>query len=362
MNLKINHRLGVVDVKYFNNFSLNLKYDSVGSTFSFGFYFDPTNHDQEELACVSHYHEAIVQHEGETLVTGFILSENFERSPVKHLVHFGGYSKPGVLEDCQIPPSLYPLESNNLSLKEIAQRLIKPFHLNMVIDPAVEARMNIVYPKSTAGETQTIKDYLTELATQRNIIISHNENGDLLFTQATMGLPIADFSSKLIGTKMSLSFSGQGIHSDITVIKQVSHKKKGGGEGNAGQVTIENPYVPVAYTFRPKVITQSSGDDISTLQCAQNALAAELKNIVLTITTDRWEINGKIIRPNNIISVTSPELYLYRKTNWFIESVQFTGNEKEQVAVLTCVLPECYNGKSPKNVFVFAHKNFATEL
>lgn len=354
MLFKINDRIKIRTIKFFNDFTLNLRYDSIASDFSVSFYFDPANHDQEELACVSHFHQALVEHNGELLITGFILSEVFHSSPVRELVSFSGYSLPGVLEDCQIPIESYPLQSDGRTLRQIAQKFIAPFKIKMIVDPTVSSRMDIVYEKTTASETQSIKDYLTELAAQRNIIITHDANGNVIFTQAnTMQAPLFHVESGLIGTSLSMAFNGQGMHSSITVIKQAD--KDG---GNAGQSTVINPYVPIVY--RPKVLTQSSGDDNGTLQAAKNALAAELKNIVLTITTDRWEIDGKIIRPNNTITVLSPELYIYKKTKFFIESIAFTGNQEKTTAVLTCVLPEVYNGQTPKNIFVDAHKNSAT--
>jgi len=353
MNLKINDRIHVRDIKFFNNFSFELKFDSVASMFSFAFYFDENNPEQKELACVSHFHEAIVEHNGKKLLTGYILSEGFSRTSVKNLVQFAGYSKPGVLEDCEIPPSLYPLQSDNLCLREIAQKLLAPFKLQMVIDPSVSSKMEIKYATTTAKESQSIKSYLTELATQRDIVISHDESGRLLFTKAKANVkPIAHFESGLMGDKMSLSFGGQGLHSEITVIKQADSDG-----GNAGQYTVRNPYVPIVY--RPKVIVQSSGDDNSTQEVAKNALAAELKNIVLKITTFKWEIEGEIIKPNNIISVLAPELYIYKKTNFFIESVSYSGDSEKMVAELTCVLPQVYNGETPKNIFVDVHKNSA---
>ena len=66
---------------------------------------------------------------------------------------------------------------------------------------------------------------------------------------------------------------------------------------------------------------------------------------------DRWDLNEKIIRPNKIITVQNPKLYLFKKTRFFIESVELTGNEKQTSAVLTCFLPEVYDSKTPKNIF-----------
>lgn len=353
--LKINDRINIRTIQFFNNFTLDLKYDSIASAFAFSFYFDPNDPAQAELACVSHFHEAQVYYNDQLLINGYILSETFTSAPQKELVSFTGYSLPGALGDCQIPPSLYPLQSDGLSLRQIATRLLAPFKLKIVVDDSVSSKMDIAYETTTAKETQTIADYLTELAAQRNIVLSHDPVGNLLFTSAKTNLtPILSFDSSLGNsipyTKMNMSFSGQQIHSEITVIKQAS--KDG---GNAGQATVINPYVPIVY--RPKVIVQSSGDDNSTQEAAMNALTEELKNISLTIETDRWEVDGKLITPNNIITVVNPDLYLYKKVNWFIEQIKFVGDASKTTATLKCVIPEVYNNKMPENIFVDKHKN-----
>lgn len=355
MELRVNHRIGngIVDVIYFNDFEIDLKFDSVASTYSFSAYFDPLNKVHAELYCVSHFHEATLLHEGETLISGFLLSQAFNYSSVKEMAQLAGYSKPGVLEDCTIPPTIYPLQADGLTFNQIVQKLIAPFRLKMVIDSSVSDAMNKVIPKSTASETQTIKEYITELATQRNIIVTHTPSGELLFTKAKTDLkPIAHFEEGTPGTKFSMSFNGQGIHSHITVMSQANSEG-----GNAGEYTIQNPYCPVAYVYRPTVVTQSSGDDITIEEFAKQQLAKELKNIKFVIHTDRWKIDGKIIRPNNIITVYCPEIYVYKKIELFIESVKLKGNSTETTAELVCVLPEVYNGKIPKNVFVDAHEN-----
>lgn len=345
MILKINDRITNRKVEFFNNFNLKLQSDSVASTFSFNFYFDPKNPEHKEMACVSHYHIATLEHNGELLLTGYILSQTFTNSNTKQLCAIGGYSLPGFLEDCEIPTSLYPLQSDSLTLRQIAQKLIQPFGLKMVVDSSVAAKMDAVYDTSTASEQQTIKSYLTELTAQKNILLTHNQYGNLVFTSAkTKQKPILHFENGVIGTTMGLSFNGQAMHSHITVQKQSDIDG-----GNAGESTITNPYVP--FVYRPKVKTQSSGTDIDTDLVARQLLAAELKNLRLTIVTDRWELNGKILKPGSIISVMNPECYIYKKTLWFIESIDFVGDNKSVTATLNCVLPEVYNGEIPVSIF-----------
>lgn len=361
MELKINHRLGISKVDYFNSFTLNLRYDSIASTFGFQFYFDPKNKEHAELACVSHFHEAIVEHNGEVLVTGYILSQEFNSGSKKEMAQFGGYAKPGVLGDCTIPTTLYPLQTVGLSIKQICERLLAPFKLKVKVDDIAKKDSALGYTvkqkadadakTTTADTSQKIADYLTEVCTQRNLILSHTKDGELLLTMAnTDGEPLFHVEDGLIGTNIKLNFNGQGMHSHITVVKQAS-----ADGGNAGEYTVRNPYVPIVY--RPITIQASTGDDVTIQEAALNELAKELKNIPLTITTDRWEIDGKIIRPNNTITVYSPENYIYKKTTFFIAEIAFTGDEKKTTAVLTCYLPEVFNGKMPKNIFVDAHDN-----
>lgn len=345
MILKINDRIRNTKIDYFNDLSVTLSYDMIASTFDFGFYFNPEDQKLVDLACIGHYHTATVEHNGELLLTGYILSQKFRSASRRELTRFAGYSLTGVLEDCEIPTSLYPLQSDGLTLREITQKLLKPFGLSFRVDGSVSADVDLVYDTVTAKETQSVKSYLSELASQRNIILSHTAKGELLYTRASTSLkPIADFNGSVSTSGMTLDFNGQGMHSSITIMNQANIDG-----GNAGESSVTNPFVP--YVFRPKVKTQNTGDDNNTEEAAKNALSQELKNLRLTIELDRWELNGKLIKPNNLITVKNPEIYLFQKTNWFIESVTFKGNEKAQTCTLSCVLPSVYNGTTPKYIF-----------
>ncbi len=351
MDLRINHRLGIEKVDFFNDFEMDLKFDSMASTFSFNYYFNPKNKKQAELSCVSHFHEAIVSHNGEELINGFILTQELTSSSKKELTKISGYAKPGVFEDCTIPHDQYPIQYDGLSIKQIAEKLAKPFKIKINIDPEVASKMNEAITKTKAEPTEKIKDYLVKLTAQRDIVITHNAAGELVFTKAKTNLkPIAHFEKGVIGTKYNLKFNGQAIHSEITVMKEASKE-----DSNAGQYTIKNPLCPIVY--RPITIIQTSGTTNTSKEAAQIALSAELKNIPLVIEIDRWDLNGVIIKPNNIITVTDPEIFIYKKVEWFIESVKYTGNSKETKAVLTCVLPGVYNKETPKNPFVDSHQN-----
>jgi prophage tail gpP-like protein len=346
--LKISDKVKTRDVKFFNQFQFELKYDSISSGFSLSFFFDPKNQEHKELANPTTFQEVKVYYFDELLLTGTKLNAKFLRDSKTNLCVISGSSKTGVLNHSQIPTDLYPLQSKGLNLRQIATKLLAPFNIEIIVDPSISSKMDKVYKSSTAQENQTVAGYLVEIARGKDIVITHDEFGRLLFTKAnTEGIPILNFDStkKMFpGTSFELNFNGAGMHSDITVMKQASATG-----GNAGQQKIKNPYASNYYSTAIK--TQNSGTDNDTLSAAQRELASELKEIPLTISTDRWIVGGKILRPNNTISIIDPELYLYSKTLFFIESISYTGDNKSTTAVLNCVLPEVYNGKTPKSIF-----------
>lgn len=370
MVIKINDRIRVRTIQFFNNFKINLKYDALASSFAFNFYFDPKNREHIDMACMGHYHFCTIEHNNEVLLTGQILSETFNSSATRQLVSLAGYSLPGILEDCEImdAPELPPptrlseqweadatvadnpatqLQIDGLNLRQIAEKLIKPFGLSMVIDSIVADRMEEVFDESEARMSQNIKSYLSQLAGQKNITLSHNNKGQLVFTQAPpFQQSICHFDGSLPVTSMSLAFDGQGMHSHIKAVTQADVD-----DVNSTDNMVRNPYV-INTVFRPKVIIQNSKSVVTdNALAAKNVRAQELKGLNLTVKTDRWIINNKIIRPGKLISVTNPEIYLFKKSNWLIEEVELEGDEKKQTAVLKCVLPEVYNGQDPQYIF-----------
>lgn len=417
MELEINDRIRNRKISLFNRVRVNLKFDSVASTFAFEYYFNPDNNEHKQLSCIGHYHIAKLKHNGETLLTGYVLSIAFNGGATRQLVTIGGYSLPGVLEDCEIPIGLdgMGLDNEGKSLKDIALRYLKPFGLGLKIDESVVAvasndiseqapalqptntiplvnppmpieellqpvfvyplaepegvidkwgmmitpwgndessvtdKMNADILKTTAQIGKTIKSYLAKLASYKNIILSHDEQGNVVFTKAKkQGRPVAAYSQGMSATTMSLSFNGQQMHSHITCVQQPDSES---GETTV-MSTVRNPFVP--YVFRPKTIVVSNPPDgvDYTLTSAKNALATELRGLKLIITTSQWTFpNGKVIRPNNVITVINSEIYLYKVSRWFIEEVELEGDEKQQVAKLTCVLPSVYDYTQPTYYF-----------
>ena len=348
MILKIKNKKNNINVEFFNSFNYTLPLNSIASGFSFSFYFDPTNPDHLSIIQLGQYSEIEVESNGILLITGVLLDFSFQTAETKSLLNINGYSKTGVLEDTPISPENYPLQNDGLNLKQIAEKLVSPYGLNLIFDSVINDKLLKVFPTTTANETQTIKSYLTELCIQRNILLTHSAAGELVFTEVkTNKQPFLNFDltkKSYEGIDFSLSFNGQNLHSTIFVQKQASING-----GNASAAQINNPYVLNA--FRPTVNRQTSGDDNDSDLYARQLLSKELRAIKLNITLSKWEFDGVIIRPNDVVSIKAPELFLFKKTFFLIESVNYSANENGKTAILNCVLPEVYNNEKIKNIF-----------
>jgi prophage tail gpP-like protein len=348
--LKINDRIRSRRVDKFNSFRVSQRFDAVGGTFSFSFYFEPDDNELKELLCIGHYHICTLEYNNQLVLKGNIISQSFGSQSARSFVNLAGYSLPGVIEDCNIPTSAYPLQNDGLTIRQIVSKLLNPFGIKFKVDNVVSGRMNTVLETATASETSTVKGYISSLCSQQNIIVTNTPEGELLFTQIdTKKKPILNFDTtkgqSQPATSFKLSFDGQQMHSHITVMKQADIDG-----GNAGQHTIRNPYV-INSVFRPKTIIQTSGSDVDSSKVARQALANELKGLKLIIDVNVWEVDGKLLRTGEFITVVNPDIYLYKKSTWFIEGVDFSGDNKQNVATLTCVLPEVYSQKTPEYLF-----------
>lgn len=328
---------------FWNNFQLNLVYNSLSSTFSFdGLVLTP---EQKALFKPLSYHSCQVLFNNEILLTGTILNTSTSIDNNINMGNITGYSKPGVLEDCQIPLELYPLQFDKMSLKEITEKLIKPFGLKLDIDSLLTEAANKKYDTIAAEPDQSIMEFLAKLCKIKNIILTHSDNGNVRFARLRKDEPsVATYIEGKPSTNIKLTVNGQAMHSSITGQKQASI-----GTDVAGEETILNNYISA---YRPTVKKQDSGQNDDTENAVKMARGSELRGIQLTIETDRYKwFDGRImrpLRPNHTIDVESPSNYLTQRTRFFVESVSYSGNQEGIRATIKAVLPECYTGEIPK--------------
>jgi hypothetical protein len=418
----------LITATLFNEIELNLKYDSIASTFRLQLFFDPNNHEHAELAAVSHIHEcklyyvhdkpgmyAVGQGPGgkailglthdELILTGFMLSQLFIKGPKPTFMEIGGYSKPGVIGDCDFPTKAYPLESIGMSLRQIINQKVLPYFSDPAsggfkfyvkssrADSVFETDINkkqtkansLGLPesmkafiqsasddtdepidKTTGPESQNILSYLKDLAVQKNLILSTDCFGNLIvnvpYTGDSKGncdyiFEIGTNSIRAINPlDIKSSYNGQAMFSDIEVVGQAPKDNDLSGDGgNMPYAHITNPFVPIVY--RPKVIKISSGTNDDCLRAAIRERSSQLSHANLKIELDKPAVNGRFIFPNNMIRVISRDNYFYIPSQWFIEEMNYKLNADGEKATITAVPPGVYDTRTPMNPFVLPGEN-----
>jgi prophage tail gpP-like protein len=369
MKAKINNQSFI----HFNNFSIESTLDAVASTFTLEAFFDYSNAEHRVIFKPLSYNKIqIFDDEEKLILTGIILVHDFNAKPTTELVSISGYSLPGVIEDCNVPYNLYPLENLKMNLVEIAKRFIRPFGLNLVVDSSVKNEVGLIYSKSVCQPEDSIKDYLSKLSAQRNVILSHNERGDLVMFRPNIKSNSVFLFTDENTSAMTLSVNGQGMHSKLTILRQPKPKKKevdkektipekyddDGNEIHPPKTkvikqkpkpqffdTLENPMIK---SFRPAVKKMTEGEDVSTETAVRNYMADELKNISFSIDINRWEK----IKFGDIIEIQSDRLFLNKKTRLLVESVSRNQSADGKGMSLTAVLPETFTGTEPKDIFI----------
>ncbi len=179
-----------ITIDFFDEINLNLKFDSVASTFKFKMFFDSENPVHAELVATSHIHECSIYYvhdsvsryindkgtfvntTDELLITGFMLSQLFKDSATPDYVEIGGYSKPGVLGDCDVPTDI-PLEAVGLSFREIVKKVLKPFqeHTGSFSFVVRSTRADTIFEADP-------DDFLNEIPVTTDLLIEQSDLSD----------------------------------------------------------------------------------------------------------------------------------------------------------------------------------------
>lgn len=274
------------------------------------------------------------------LFTGTMVAVNPVIENSQKIIAVSGYSLPGVLNDCTSPASAFPLEFDNQGLREIATTLAAPFGISVVF----QADQGAVFERVASEPGKKVLAFLTELAKQRNLIISSSPRGELVFLQSSeAGQPVARLEQ---GAPPILSvapfFFPQEYYSHITGIEPVI-------VGLAGsQFTVKNPRL--LGVTRP--LTFNSPDTLDAdVKASVEAKAGRMFGNMASysVRVVGWrDPSGKLWEPNTSIKLLAPDAMIYNEYEFTVRSVEFNRDRATETATLNLVIPGSFSGKIPE--------------
>lgn len=345
MRLLINGREFTQKVKL----SVNLNYDTVASSFTVVFRDDVDNDEIRQILMPLSFVKVEIFVGDFKILTGRVINQDYYTSERPEDVVARGYSLPGDLQYCEIPNEAYPLQDDDKTVAAIIRKIIAPFGLELHVNQVAQEDANRVIDKIVARQSDRCAQYIYKIASQYNLVVGHTRNGRLLLTKLRVNEDAQ--SNYRFGEgdyfKGSLSVDATRMHSRYTLKRQTTFDSASGDE-NAEQ-TVNNSIINI---FRPTVKVQSVGKSDTTDSAVRSLRAGELGNIVFKIQVRGLNYqNGDPIRPNRIITVRDPNIYLMDDTKLFVRNVQLNTNIDSSFAVLDCVLPNALTGDELTNIF-----------
>ncbi len=310
-------------------------------TVEFGSPFNETDKNFREIFRPFSYKSCEVTVGGELLFTGTLVGVS-PNVGEKKTVQASCYSLPGVLNDCTPPASSFPLEFDGQGLRDIAEALITPFGLDIIFDEDQGA----VFERAACNSGQRILSFLAGLAKQRNLVISSNEAGAVVFLRSTeLGQPVAILEqgqSPL--TKVMPSFSPQEYYSHITGIEPITI-----GLGGS-QYTIQNPRLNGVLRPMTFDVPDTPDADVKTAVAAKaGRMFGNAASYSIEVSTWR-DPQGALWTPNTTLKLLAPNAMIYSSYEFVIRSVRFNRTSKSASAVIDLALPGAFSGETPETL------------
>lgn len=335
--------VGNTEFKDFSKFQINLNFDTLGSTFSFDVSpYNFENPDHKKLFELLTFQKCNIRYNDQLILTGELQNVVREQDANECVANVTGASKPIVLAQCNMPLD-FDFQSNNLTLRQISEKIASAFGLSVKFSPVAEQLKlaDVEYESDALEPTVNPSNYLASMATQAGMITRHDEEGRLLFTKP-------DPNDKILARyeigqmpvlKMRVVAAGTNMHSEISAIGQTSITKEGQREGTETNELVK--------ANRPITVTQTRGEDTESKTAAQQVRARELKSISATITCSQWTINDLVMIPGDMVEILAPKLGILQPQKMMVLNNRLELDAEGERSTVTLVLHEALSGLTP---------------
>ena len=325
--------------RFWNSVTISLAMDSLDAI-EFSAPFEVNNEKFREVFRPLSFQDLSITVGGRLLFTGTMLTPKPATTPKSRTVSVTGYSKPGVLNDCTMPASAFPLEFNGQGLQEIAATVCAPFGLSVKF----AADQGAVFERVAMEPGAKVFQFLADLARQRNLVISSTFAGGLLVQQSrSPGSPVARLQEG-ISPLLSVvpQYQAQQYYSHITGVLPATL-----GVGGS-QFTVANPRL--TGVIRPFTFTLDDtlpADAKSAVDAKAGRMFANVVSYSISVVGWR-DPQGDLWVPNRTIKLIAPGAMIYNEYEFVIRSVSLTRAGDSESATMTLVVPGSFKGEIPE--------------
>jgi len=325
--------------RLWQNAELKLSMDTIDA-FSFGGPFQSDIELYRKIFQPLSFKPVSVYIGGEIVFNGSLITTSPPVSDNQRVFSVSGYSLPGVLNDCPYPAEAFPIEYNDINLRDIANESAGFFDLGVQFDGEPGA----VFDRVAANPGEKVFQFLIKLAHERNLIVTNSADGKLKFyvSQAeASGSTIKQGSAPFLSA--SPSYNAQNYFSSVTGLAPTSSSK------DAENFTLNNPFLSgVKRPFVFQVQDAKSADLQSAVKSKMGRMFGDA--ISFSVDVQGWRNEtGDLWAPDTTIIFESADAMVYNETELLIRAVSLK-RAAADTARLTLVLPESYKGEIPRGL------------
>lgn len=341
--------IGGRSVRGFDDLEIHLGIDSHPTA---GFYapFEPERSEFRELFQPFSFADVEIRIDDALVFTGIAVDVRPSVESSSKTIAVSAYSRAALLDDCDPPVSVWPVEANSLTLRQIAERLASPFGVSVVLEGDEGAAFRRVTNRRRKSETHEalpddrIGQFLADLARKRNKVTSSTREGDLLFRQsATPGSPVARFrEGQPPVTQVETSFDPQSYYSEITGYTVARRGRI------ANRYTVRNQRLaggPLR-TLNFQLEDVEPADAPAAVRAKVGRMFGNMVSYVVHLPTWR-DPAGNLFAENSTVTLEYPSAMVYRETELLVRDVILRRSANSQTASLGLVLPGAFSGDQP---------------
>ena len=266
---------------------------------------------------------------GKLVLTGPMYDSESVISEDETVKNLGGYSRTADMLDSNMKP---PLEENNVTLKQRAQKLAQAHGIKAVFNTDTGGPFDRV----TISDLEKIDTHLKKLAKERAVLMSNTADGDLLYHGA-------DLKSPSLATLQE----GQPPVGNYRVGARSRERF------NSYRVLLTTPLDDFEAPAIDKNVSGSrhkvlriqgavEGEAAAAARWARNL--AWIKALTISLPVEGWlDPNGNVWTPNTKYTFLSPGAHLPDGFDFLVRSVELDETADGKSAVLKLIPPQLYS-------------------
>ncbi len=332
--------MGLKQFRFFSGFSITSSIGQFDTLSINSPYFD-TDEYREAFQPLK-FKQAAIYYGENLFFDGVLLAPEADLNEESETLSLSFYPKCGVLLNSTLPISVYPVEYNNLNLKQISENMASSFSIKVefVGDPGAE------FEKVAPAPTEKILSFIIGLAKKRGFQVTNNRQGDLLISKPVESVPVSFVSEGNVPfISCKPSFDPQNYFSSITGLTPETETK------SAEMYTWDNPFL----TDYVQPVTVDFNDiDPADLRGSVEAMAGRMfgssGKYALVLNTHKNRDNTLFLG-GQTLRAFSPKSFIYNEFNFLIQSVELTrDSDSGDLASFALVIPGALTGELPEAV------------